>query len=360
MSWSSQPEQLWQPATFLERGVAVPFTTPVLMGTRARPTKRGVELVIPNPSGGRGVYIMGWSDIAQFCTPTLHDTLLCKFIGNLVTITPREIRRAAREVAAAGAAGRAARSAAEAAVQADAQTRLVANFNLLQMLVEQAYGAVPPAAELDRQAKSAILALAARLGRPAPVITNDIEALADIFGVIGFGTNAAAARCTRVLAAMQRMHVELRQVLENLPASTATAASLVMSSCDATLQLGQRIVAAARARLQDLTALLVAWGKDASVVAAEVTRPEWLLDGWEQICLLWQLAPADGRRAAISEMALMVPAIPHEANEWWASTVDEAELRRLRRMVLGFEDWRTGSLVFDLIARNERIRAMAA
>src|ERR1700712_5461419 len=51
----------YHPTTFLERGVAVPFTTPMLAGTRARPAeKQGLELVIPNPSGGRGVYIMAW------------------------------------------------------------------------------------------------------------------------------------------------------------------------------------------------------------------------------------------------------------------------------------------------------------
>ena len=59
--------QAYLPATFLERGVAVPFTTPMLAGTRARPSERGgTELLVPNPSGGTGVYILPWGSLRDF------------------------------------------------------------------------------------------------------------------------------------------------------------------------------------------------------------------------------------------------------------------------------------------------------
>ncbi len=36
------------PTTFLERGVAVPFTTPLLAGSRTRPGERNqLELIVP-------------------------------------------------------------------------------------------------------------------------------------------------------------------------------------------------------------------------------------------------------------------------------------------------------------------------
>jgi hypothetical protein len=59
-------------------------------------------------------------------------------------------------------------------------------------------------------------------------------------------------------------------------------------------------------------------------------------------------------------MALMVPVIPREASEWLGLSIDEGERQRLRKVVLSYEDWRTGSLVFELIGRNELIRALAA
>jgi len=56
----------------------------------------------------------------------------------------------------------------------------------------------------------------------------------------------------------------------------------------------------------------------------------------------------------------MVPVVPREADEWLGITLDEQERQRLRKLVHRFEDWRTGGLVFELIARNERLRAIAA
>ncbi|MEJ0048699.1 MAG: hypothetical protein WDN04_23255 [Rhodospirillales bacterium] len=100
--------------------------------------------------------------------------------------------------------------------------------------------------------------------------------------------------------------------------------------------------------------------KNPARTAAFLARAEWLLDGWDQICLVWELAEDDRRRAAVSEMALMVPAIPKEAGDWVNRHLDETERHRMRRIVQSFEDWRTGSLVFDLIGRNELIRALAA
>ena len=48
-----------QSATFGERGVSVPFTTPALAGARVRRDARhGLALLVPNPSGGRGIYVL--------------------------------------------------------------------------------------------------------------------------------------------------------------------------------------------------------------------------------------------------------------------------------------------------------------
>ncbi|HTZ69279.1 MAG TPA: hypothetical protein VMB71_01385 [Acetobacteraceae bacterium] len=360
MQTSGQQDALWQPSTFLERGVAVPFTTPMLAGTRARPATRGVELVVPHPAGVRGVYIVAWSELRNFCAPTVHDVLLSERISALRSVTPRDIRRAARSVAAEGAAGRGARSAAVAADGTDRHERLLANIVLLQMLVEQTTGATPPAAELDKRARAAILELAGRLGRTAAMVTNDIETVADIFAGLGLRPPALPARCERLLGAIERLHAELKSVGASFPVATELAASLIVSSAQVTMELSRRTLAAAQERSADLPKLLAEWAADEARTTESLTRPEWLLDGWEQICLVWQMADETRRRGAIHEMALMVPAIPKEAGEWWNIGVDEREMQRLRRLVLGYEDWRTGSLVIDLVARNESMRAMAA
>ena len=83
------------PTTFLERGVAVPFTTPMLLGARARPSDRGgIELIVANPSGGRGTYILPWVGICRLCHPTVHDTRLYQRIAGSQGVTPASISEA--------------------------------------------------------------------------------------------------------------------------------------------------------------------------------------------------------------------------------------------------------------------------
>jgi hypothetical protein len=111
-----KPVQGFMPTTFLERGVAVPFTTPLLAGARARPGGRNhLELIVPNPTGGAGVYILPWDDVAALCRPTVHDRQLSKAVASLRTVTPAMTRRVAREVAVVGLAGRGAAAAARSA-----------------------------------------------------------------------------------------------------------------------------------------------------------------------------------------------------------------------------------------------------
>ena len=88
-----QPVDAFLPTTFLERGVAVPFTTPQLNGARARPGERNpLELVVQNPSGGRGVYILSWDHISSLYTLTLNDRRLIEAVVKLRGVTPDTIR----------------------------------------------------------------------------------------------------------------------------------------------------------------------------------------------------------------------------------------------------------------------------
>ena len=85
------------PRTFLEWGVAVPFTTPLLGSGRVRPGRRGrPEMILPNPSGGRGLYVFDLAAAPEVTSLTLHDRLLLERLLALPAVTPSEIRTAAR------------------------------------------------------------------------------------------------------------------------------------------------------------------------------------------------------------------------------------------------------------------------
>lgn len=120
-----KPVESFLPATFLERGVTVPFTSPQLNGARARPGERApLELIIPNPSGGRGVYILPLEGIHDFCPLTINDRRLTDAIAKLRGVTPDTIRHVARDVAAEGLAGRGAVAAAKQAQKNDELARI--------------------------------------------------------------------------------------------------------------------------------------------------------------------------------------------------------------------------------------------
>ena len=102
------------------------------------------------------------------------------------------------------------------------------------------------------------------------------------------------------------------------------------------------------------------WAVDSSSVIQLAGRPEWLLDGWEQICLVWNHAQDNAaRRLALVEIADYIPALPRELNEWGGGRANLDDVFAEQGHITLNEDWRTGATVFDLIARNERLRAAA-
>jgi hypothetical protein len=366
---SLPPVRPYHPTTFLERGVAVPFTTPLLAGTRARPAeKNGLELVIPNPSGGRGVYIMAWTSISSLCSPTLHDRQLNERIATLSSVTPHAIRRVGREVAAEGLAGEEAMNAARNAAEHDKGDRLVANYILLMALVKQVnfapapheVGGAPDPMEMQRRARLAVNRVAPGLGRSTDWVAAALEAIADVMANIGLTAGSAASRVPRLVNLLQQCSTEVTDWSSAQHSDDqASYAEMIRSVAAFTLALAEVTLTQARALTNDVVGLLRSWSADPGPVVRLVGRPEWLLDGWEQICLLWIFAKDDAaRRAALVEMVQLVPVLPREAREWSDLVLEAETSMRLRRLIPLNEDWRTGATVFDLIARNEHIRAL--
>jgi hypothetical protein len=367
---SLPPVLPYHPTTFLERGVAIPFTTPLLGGTRARPaTKQGLELVIPNPSGGPGVYIMAWTRISSICCPTLHDRQLNERIATLNSVTPGTIRRVGREVAAEGLAGEEAMDAARKAAEHDKGDRLVANNLLLTALVgqvdvplePQTAADVPDPTEMQQRARHAVDIVATRLGRSANWVAAALEAIADAMASIGINRSSTNSHVPRLVGLLQHCSTEVAASSSAQHSDDqASYAEMICSVADFTLKLAESTLVNARALTNDVVALLRSWAVDPESIVRLAGRPEWLLDGWEQICLLWEVAEGDAaRRAALIEMVQLVPVLPREAREWSALVLEAEISARLRRLIPLNQDWRTGATVFDRIARNEHMRALA-
>ncbi len=363
----SQRVSPFQPTTFLERGVFVPFTTPMLAGARVRPADRcGLELIVPNPSGGRGDYILPWTALRSLCRPTVHDATLTERIGMLPSVSPATIRQVAWQIASEGLAGRAAGLAASAAQGAEEQGRLVTNFFLLLQLVQQAepagLGAVPPEqeapAQLELRARRTIAALAPRLRQDAETIASTLEALAGLYTPIGLGDRVNRARLPHAIARVRLLRREVATLRPEAGDAAGELAEMVVRTADATLSLVGPAVQAARDSARHVVKLLVDWQADAKGVGRRLARPEWLLDGWDRIGRLWSLARDDaGRRECLDEIVALLPVIPKEAGEWVGFVLEAERPPRTQRFVSRHEDWRTGHCVEDTVARNEALLA---
>ena len=329
----------YQPVSFAERGVDAPFTAPLLSGARMRPMNRsGIELVVPNPSGGRGVYILPWDSARTLCRPTVHDLRLYEELRRLPALTPSSVRLAARVVATEGLAGHAAQAAAIAAATGDAAARL-RTVSLLWLALRSA--ALP--------------------GLTPEAVSRDLDALGALFAPIGLPPNADAARLPTLLADLATLRAETDMWAKVNAGEAIAALAAMVAAAALVISAAAILVQNTRGLAADVPALLHQWARTPDELTERIARTEWLLDGWHRIILLWRDARwPTAQRAALLEMAQLVPDLPEEAAEWtgqqWASLQPGHDCR----VISLSEGWRTGSASFGLIARNERLRALSA
>jgi hypothetical protein len=360
----------YQPATFLDRGVAVPFTTPFLLGARIRPTetRAALELIISNPSGGRGFYIVPWAALPEVCSPTLHDRRLWQRLTDQVGVTPSLVRETARAVAAEGLAGRDAAAAVARSQGEETAARMRANYLLLLDLIRRSEtaeeAAVPPQADspanIERRARRAVARFAPRIGVSADVVAAWLESLAGAFCGVGVPGDPTESRTRRLLRQITTLVEEIDLWVAQSPMpGEEHAATLVTDAARLTAQCATAAFRDLDGLLSDTATLLRAWREDSSALARRATRPDWLLDGWQLIADLWRDAEPESRAGALWEMALLAPVMPREVEEWLGIAEDWDRPLRLRRLVRANEDWRSGRMI-EVVARNERLRAKAA
>jgi hypothetical protein len=360
----------YQPATFLDRGVTVPFTTPFLLGARIRPneTRAGLEVVITNPSGGRGNYIVPWPALPEICSPTLHDRRLWQRLSDQPVVSPPTVRETARAVAAEGLAGRDAAAAVARAVTEDGAARMRANFLLLLDLIRRTESrdeaVVPPQADtpanIEARARRAVARFSPRLGVSPEIIAAWLEAIASAFCGVGIPGDTSVSRTRGLVTTLQTMIAEIELFVAQSPdPGEQHAAVLVIDAARLTLSCASSAFKDLDGQLSDTTALLRAWREDSTELGRRASRPDWLLDGWQVITELWRDADPQMREGALWEMALLAPVMPREVEEWLGIEEDWDRPTRMRRIVRANEDWRSGRIL-DIVARNERLRSRAA
>jgi hypothetical protein len=379
----------WLPASFAERGVLVPYTTPLLAGARARSYGRaGTEVLLPKPSGGAGLYVVPWKSVTQLCRTTVHDRQLNKQLGTLTAVTPETVRHTARGVAIGGLAGREAQLAGQTAAELDERTQALSGFLLLLAFGErvQPQGLdlaqfTAPVADLQDTARRTAIGHAAQFGIHPDALPIRLKQAGDVFSGVGVHGSSHRTRLLILMDMLGRLQEELIAWTRERPYGSAELGGMVAEVAGATLTCATTTLRDARTVTQDVVALMQQWPANGAQFKRIAERPEWLLDGWEQICQLWQSAENHAARvAALAEIAMLVPVLPKETGEWVRMSIQASSLFTYRNTILVREDWRTGgnnpagpqgrrtvqrnedwrtASTIDFVARNERLRALS-
>ncbi len=345
--------------TFRERGVAVPFTTPLLLGARARAAARGVELLLPNLSGKRGVYVLPWSGVQQICRPSVHDTLLRERLDVLGSLTPRKLRQISRELAAAGYAGPEAKAAVRRADESDLAMHQAANRHLLLALMRQFRPTGALDTDLEQQGRALIVELAPKFRSDPEALTFALEEMGTFFASFGVEAADRSARIPTLLDQLRELHQSLAAWMPSGPDDIAAGIAQATAEVVAVaIDHGQAILTATRALTNDITALIRKYLADPDVTQELIERPDWVLDGWEIVAGLWSVGgQSTSRKSRLLEIAQILPHFPREIEAWHQKRRLAPSLEPALRVVSINEGWRTGKGSVVLTERNEALRA---
>jgi hypothetical protein len=356
-----------EPLSFRERGATVPFTTPILLNARIRSAEVGVarEMVMVNPSGGRGALVLPWSAMPEICAPTLYDRHLWESLNEAEDISPIGIRQQAQRLAAQGLAGRHAATAAREAQSRDQSVQQLMRSILLEGLIastetveEKALAAksggdVPPADRSERAMRRA----SAIADMSLVEFASDLQALAAALSGAASEVPGEESRWQQMLGGLGRLAAGVASWVqeENDLGQHKMAAQFVYQSARQTMECAEKTLTATHKLIVDFGRLVPHWKTEKEKVLEHARTPDWVMDGWRTPLALWETTGPEERRAAILELALIAPVLPREAKAWLGKTSDWRETpTRITQTVQDKTDWRSGE-VMDLVTRNENL-----
>ncbi len=347
-----------------DNGVHLPFLAPMLGAVRLRSGPNGLEFVLPNPSGGRGVYVAAWSVVAGFAAPNLHDTLLVGRLSGLDRIGPADVRQAARLVALDGHAGQEAADAARQAQDALDIAALRLRAQLLIALARQG-GLVRPEDAVGCMDRDGFNMLAARLGWRGPQLAEALQDVSVRYASVAVGAGQASGtqsplrisgeigrsetgRWGCLASLVQKLRGSLAEEQFSRGGTDAVLLGRIMAAADHCVRQCALLLPEIRAMLANPLPLLDAWRAGSLVASGWLQGLESALDGWDRICLLWFDARSPRlRQLLIPEIAALTRTSGGDG--WLGGGGPDA--------VAGNADGAAPSWERQRLTRNERLRA---
>jgi hypothetical protein len=128
------------------------------------------------------------------------------------------------------------------------------------------------------------------------------------FNGYGLPQDNELAPARRLISELQNLSTSIGTWRSDLPAHADNgAARLVEQSLRITLEAAANAAEQFEALIGDTYATIQVWHRDRSDILQELSRLDWLLDGWETILGIWNAANASDKNIAIMEMAVVAP-----------------------------------------------------
>lgn len=358
------------PATFEERGVVAPFTTPTLAFSRVRSDRNeGLEILIPGMSGGSGVYVIAWPSVREVFRMSVHDRVLHESIADAKATTPRAMRRCANQTAMTGLAGPDAVECSKAALEQEENERLLTNFYLINSVIDRLSSASAKltVAELSspqgkRKVREILDNIARQIGASSEQIYKSLEVWSDLIAPLGLPIMPHECRLRRLTKRLEAFRMNASEWGRRSNADTDGLSFLAADVAKLTLDVGQPVVDEVDAYATDLAATLSDWKTNEAAIRQRLDRLSWLLDGWEHVLTIWDSvveAAIWEQAQAMEEIVRMLPLVPKkELEQMQGKAWGELE-SALRKFVKPMQSWQSGEVDIDLLLRVENRRAKA-
>ena len=360
-----------RPSTFAERGVCVPFTTPILAQARIRMDRyEQLECLLPGFSGGKGTYVFSWKTIPEVIKITLHDRALHKEILEYGANSPDTIRHCGLTIAARGFAGLAAAHQAKQALALDQQYVVLTNYVFVLELLKLVGVSTPELLktglgtdEARQTAKDALNRVAESFKIAPDSLYARVEELSLQLAPVGLPQAPRPGRLRSLIDRLQDFEKSLLSWGAVEATEAAGLAGFIADCAQQTVSLAETRIARLDKLMKKVRDIVVGGNKVAEELDSTIVNLSWLLDGWDYICQLWEDSrdqSEDMQRIAVCEIFRIAPMIPSAelaANE----SFDMEDLKRVqRRWVRANQDWRTGGLDYDAVRRVEQLKAKVA
>ncbi len=270
--------------TLAERGVYLPFTTPMLAGARLRRVVAAggigseAEVILPHPTIRDGSFVLPWSSVTGEGRVHYADQLLVAELEGH-PLDPQAVRHAALRIAGQGVHGRAARRAAR-----ELSDSVRRRAQALAALLETRH---PGAARL-----APLLLTCGIPGWPGGTLPPQQVRLVRLATQLAAHSQAAADPVERECAI-----------------AVARAATLAASAAYTLIQAGEAVGA-------DPGMLLRAPPEALATATAVLARAAWAMDGFALLAALWERAGEADRPLALRLAVHLVPPVAAEMEAW--------------------------------------------